>query len=152
MVGQRLSGQLDASFDLRRVRPALCYSNVMDDGREGLSRGVVPIQLQSATEQPEGLIARRLGECKVICQGLQIEVVGVKIVGPLRGCSLDFRSPEARLDGSDDTLGDAVLQIEDVREFTVEPVCPECRPLAASISCPVIRTRFPALRIEPSRT
>ena len=129
MVRPRLSGQADARLGFRLVPPVLDNSSIMEQCRQSLGRGVVRVQLQSATEQPQGLIIRRFGERIVMCQGLHEEVVGVEIMGRLRGGPLDLRPADARLNGSDDTLRDAVLQVEDVGEFAVEPVSPDVPPI-----------------------
>src|SRR5262245_60325531 len=60
-------------------------------------------------------------------QPAQIIVVGVETVRRLATRPLDLGLLELRRDGPDDTRGDLVLQVEDILERSVEPVCPQMR-------------------------
>ena len=86
------------------------------------------------------------------CYPAQIVVVGVEILGRLALGPLDLCLFQLRSDRSDDAPGHLLLQIKDVLQCRLETVRPDMRPVAASMSCPVMRTRFAALRTLPSST
>ena len=75
----------------------------------------------------------------------QVVVVGIEILGGLAPDTLDFGLLDLRRDRGDHVGGDPVLQREDVLEITVKAVGLECAPLAASMSRPVIRSRWTGL-------
>ena len=66
--------------------------------------------------------------------------------------TLDLGFFHHRRDRTDNALGHLILQIEDVAEPTIKPVCPKIAPVVVSISCPAMRTRLAALRTLPSTT
>ena len=80
-------------------------------------------------------------------------VVGVEALGGLALRALDLGPLQPGRDRADHARRHLVLQIEDVGELAVEPVGPQiAAPVAASMSCPAMRTRSPALRTLPSST
>jgi hypothetical protein len=82
----------------------------------------------------------------------QIEGMGVETVSRLAFGTLDFGFFHRWRDRPDNALGHLVLQIEDVAEPTIKPSAQRWAPVAVSTSCPVMRTRFAALRTLPSNT
>src|SRR5262249_38406322 len=82
----------------------------------------------------------------------QIEVIRIEIPCALARRALDLRQAQARFDRSDDGRCHPILQFKNVVQQAVDAVAQMCAPVAASINCPVMRTRLPALRTLPSST
>jgi hypothetical protein len=74
--------------------------------------------------------------------GLEVVRVAALDAGPLARGQVD-------LERGDDGTGDLVLEGEDVLEVAIVALRP---PVAASISCALIRARLPARRTLPSST
>ncbi|WP_157449951.1 hypothetical protein [Bradyrhizobium sp. ARR65] len=77
-------------------------------------------------------------------------VVSGQPFGRLALGTFDFGLFKLRRDRSDNLPGDFVLQIEDILDATVKMIRPQCAPVGASISCPVMRTLFATLRTLPA--
>jgi hypothetical protein len=66
--------------------------------------------------------------------------------------ALDVGLAQFWFDRAGDAGRDLVLQLENVVERAVEAFGPDVSAVVASTSCPVMRTRLPALRTLPSST
>ena len=47
-------------------------------------------------------------------KGSQVEIIGIETVRGLDPSAFDLRKAQARLDSTNDTLGDLVLKLEDI--------------------------------------
>ena len=131
---------------------ALDEDHLIAQGEQRMSRRVARVQFQRALQQigrdpcVGELAGRGIGE------SAKIEIIGVEIVRAFPPGALDLRMLQARLDDADDSLGDLILELENVVQGAVEAVGPRCAPVSASINCLVMRSRLPALRTPPSST
>ena len=82
----------------------------------------------------------------------QVVIISVKAFRRLTLGTRDLRLFKSWRNSSYNAGGYLILQIEDVFESAVETIRPQMRTFAASINCPVMRTRFAALRTLPSST
>ena len=84
-------------------------------------------------------------------QSAQMEVVSFEAIRALTARAFDFRPLKARLDDADHLVRD-LDKVENVREPPSNLSAQRWRPVVASMSWPVIRTRLPAFRTLPSST
>ena len=85
------------------------------------------------------------------CQTAQKLIIGIDTFSWLPLSPRNLGRFKLWSDRSDHSCSYLILQIKNVFDFTVEPIGPAV-PIAASISCPVIRMRLLALRTLPSST
>ena len=82
----------------------------------------------------------------------EIQIIGIQIVGRLRPGTHGFGAPKARFDGSDNAIGNAVLQLENVVECALKSISPDMAARRRLDQLPGDPTRPPARRILPSRS
>src|SRR6266480_7462137 len=89
----------------------------------------IRVELDRAVEQAQCLVIR-LPTSKLIkpVRTAQIEGIGVETLGRLALGTLDFGFFHRWRDRPDNALSHLVLQIEDVAETTIKPVCPKMCP------------------------
>ena len=114
--------------------------------------GVVGVDLQGLVNKVQGRSPVLLPHIVHMGESTQVQIVGVKVIRALALGAIDFSLAQRRLDGPNNAVCDLVLKLEDVGEIPVVPLGPDVGSVAASINCPVTRTRLPARRMEPSRT
>ncbi len=83
------------------------------------------IESHTFFEQPNDLRPRIRIDRSKQRQCPQIKVVSIKIIGPLASGTLDFGTANCRRDETGNRLGDAVLEVEHLRNRAAETLCPE---------------------------
>ena len=144
---------LDAVLPVRR--PAVLVVELMDEGEPGVGVSVVRIERQCAFQ-----MRQRLGEHLDVLVRLRHELPGLEelvvrseIGRAAAGDQLVFLRRQRHLQRRDDLPRHLVLHREDVGEVAVVAFRPKMRRrVDASMSCAVMRTRFPARRMLPSST
>src|SRR5262249_17949699 len=118
-----------------------------------VGRGEIRVEFDGFVVQPEGLADRLLGPRLIVVRHPpQIIVVSIEVFGRVAFCAVDLGLFELRCDRAHNAGSNPVLQPKNVLKCSIETVCPKMAPVAASISCPVTRTRSPDRRTLPSST
>ena len=132
--------------------PAIELAPVMTPRRHCVGGREIGVELYCLGEQRQRLFDGLPVSPMQIGHSAQIIVVRVEASGRLALGTFDLRPLHLRRNRSDDTRGDLILQLENVVEGAFETLGPRCARSSASMSCPVMRTRFAALRTLPSST
>jgi len=149
----RPAGQPNTFGDVRSIGdPAVDFAPEIAPRRHPVGRCEVRIELYRLIEQRQSLVDRLPSSLMKVRHSAEIVVVGVEIFGGLALRAFDFGQLQLRRDRADDVFTYLILQLEDVSEVPSKRSAQRCPPVVASMSCPVMRTRFVALRMLPSST